>query len=153
MPGGGGRINGSDAALSILIAKVVPDFVQQYPGIELDLVVDNKLSDIIREGFDAGVGLYEDIPQDMVAVRISEEMRFLTVASPEYLRVSPPLSRPQHLLQHRCIRQRLPGGKRYAWEFSRGDEAFSLDVPGTLTLNNSQLMVKAACNSRGILCP
>lgn len=148
--GGTLRINGSDAALSLLSEKVVYSFMDRYPGIELDLVVDNKFSDIVGEGFDAGIRLYEDIPQDMVAVRISGEVRFLTVASPDYLRQAPPLTLPQHLLHHRCIRQRLPGGKRYAWEFAKGDDALSLDVPGRLMLNNSALMADAACLGQGV---
>lgn len=148
--GGTLRINGSDAALSLLSEKVIFRFMERYPGIELDLVVDNRLSDIVGESFDAGIRLYEDVPQDMVAVRISGQVRFLTVASPDYLKQAPPLSLPQHLLYHRCIRQRLPGGKRYAWEFVKGDEALSLDVPGKLTLNNSTLMAEAACLGQGV---
>ncbi|WP_338152348.1 LysR family transcriptional regulator [Winslowiella iniecta] len=151
MPGGTLRLNGSDAALSLLIDEVLPVFMRQYPAIELDLRVDNTLSDIVGEGYDAGIRLYEDIPQDMVAVRLSKKIRFLTVASVDYLQGAPELSVPQHLFHHRCIRQRLPGGKRYAWEFTKDDEALSLDVPGTLTLNNSRLMVEAACKGQGVV--
>lgn len=150
LQGGTLRINGSDAALGLLTEKIVFAFMARYPGIELDLVVDNRLTDIVAEGFDAGIRLYEDVPRDMVAVRISGPVRFLTVASPDYLQQAPPLSIPQHLLHHRCIRQRLPGGKRYAWEFSRGDEALSLDVPGRLMLNNSTLMAQAASLGEGV---
>lgn len=148
--GGTLRINGSDAALALLMEKVLMDFMARYPGIELDLVVDNRLSDIVAEGFDAGIRLYEDIPQDMVAVRLSGPVRFLTVASPAYLEQAPPLSTPQQLMQHRCIRQRLPSGKRYAWEYARGDEALSLAVPGRLMLNNSALMAQAASRGQGV---
>ena len=148
--GGSLRINGSDAALSLLTENIVFAFMARYPAIELDLVVDNRLTDIVAEGFDAGIRLYEDIPRDMVAVRISGPVRFITVASPDYLQQAPPLAVPQHLLHHRCIRQRLPSGKRYAWEFSRGDEALTLDVPGRLMLNNSMLMAQAASRGQGV---
>ena len=150
-PGGTLRINGSDAAIRLLMHHVIPDFTRQYPRIALDLTLDNALSDVVKQGFDAGIRLYEDIPQDMVAVRLSGAIRFLTLASPAYLAESAPLTVPQDLLQHRCIRQRLPGGKRYAWEFARDDAAFSLDVPGALTINSSQLMVEAACAGMGIV--
>lgn len=149
-PGGRLRINGNDAAISILMESVIPAFTAHYPGIELDLVTDNQLRDVIKEGFDAGVRLYEDIPQDMVAIRISGTIRFLTVASPDYLKASPPVRVPQDLAAHTCIRQRLPGGRRYAWEFIRDNSALSIDVPGALTLNNSQLMVDAARKGLGI---
>ncbi|BDH46022.1 transcriptional regulator [Salmonella enterica subsp. enterica serovar Choleraesuis] len=150
MQGGTLRINGSDAALKLLCENVVYAFMEQFPGIELDMVVDNAFSDIVSDGFDAGIRLYEDIPQDMVAIRVSGKIQFLTVASPEYLRQAPVLSTPGDLLHHRCIRQRLPGGRRYAWEFARGSEALSLDVPGQLTLNSSTLMAEAASRHQGV---
>ncbi|AHF76996.1 LysR family transcriptional regulator [Sodalis praecaptivus] len=149
-PAGTLRINGSEAAISILLAEVIPRFNQNFPGIELDLVADGTLSDVIQHGFDAGIRLREDIPQDRVAVRISQEVRFLAVASPAYLASHPPVLTPRDLLQQRCIRQRLPSGKRYAWEFMQKGDVFSLDVPGTLTLNSSPLMVEAAINGLGI---
>lgn len=149
-PGGTLRINGNDAAISILMDEVIPAFTAQYPSIELDLVIENRFGDVIKEGFDAGIRLYEDIPQDMVAVRISDKLRFLAVASPAYLQASPPLQVPQDLAAHSCIRHRLPGGKRYAWEFMRDNTALSIDVPGSLTLNHSQLMVDAARKGLGI---
>lgn len=150
VPTGSLRINGSEAALRLLMADIIPSFMQRYPGIELDLVTDNQLNDVIKDGFDAGIRLYEDISQDMVAVRVSSEIRFITVASSVYLRQSQPPNVPQDLYNHVCIRQRLPGGKRYAWEYIKGDVTLSLDVPGSLTLNNSQLMVEAACAGHGI---
>lgn len=149
-PAGTLRINGSEAAISILLADVLPRFGADFPGIELDLVADGALSDVIQQGFDAGIRLREDIPQDMVAVRISPTIRFLAVASPAYLASHPPVLTPQDLLHHHCIRQRLPSGKRYAWEFMRQGDIFSLDVPGTLTLNSSPLIVAAAVNAMGI---
>jgi DNA-binding transcriptional LysR family regulator len=122
----------------------------RYPGVSLDLVVDGRLVDIVAEGFDAGIRLAEDVPADMVAVRFGEDVRFLAVASPSYLRQHPAPASPDDLAHHQCIRQRLPSGKRYRWEFSRHGQSILLDVPGTLTLNSSPLMVDAAINGLGI---
>lgn len=144
------RISASDTAISLLLETVLPDFIQQKPGIEIDLVAQGQLVDIVEQGFDAGIRLVEDVPGDMVAIPLSGPLRFVTVASPGYLAGRPDIAHPQDLMQHRCLRQRLPGGKRYHWEYQQGDVQFELDVPGSLTLNNSALMVEAAVAGLGI---
>lgn len=144
------RINGGEEAIYLLLHTVVPAYQARYPGVELDLVVDGRLVDIVAEGFDAGIRLAEDVPADMVAVRFGEDVRFLAVASPDYLARHPAPVTPDELANHRCIRQRLPSGRRYRWEFARHGQSIALDVPGTLTLNSSPLMVDAALNGLGI---
>jgi DNA-binding transcriptional LysR family regulator len=86
----------------------------------------------------------------MVAVRLGADTRFLAVASPDYLNSFPAPRTPDDLQQHRCIRQRLPSGKRYRWEFMKHDQEITIDVPGTLTLDNNQLMVESAADGLGI---
>ncbi|MEN4871739.1 LysR family transcriptional regulator [Kosakonia cowanii] len=144
------RISASDTSIGLLLETVLPDFIQQKPGIEIDLVAQGQLVDIVEQGFDAGIRLVEDVPGDMIAIPLSGPLRFVTVASPAYLAGRPTISHPQDLMQHRCLRQRLPGGKRYHWEYQQGDAQFALDVPGSLTLNNSALMVEAAVAGLGI---
>ncbi|WP_312605985.1 LysR family transcriptional regulator [Kosakonia cowanii] len=144
------RISASDTAIGLLLETVLPDFIQQKPGIEIDLVAQGQLVDIVEQGFDAGIRLVEDVPGDMIAIPLSGPLRFVTVASPNYLAGRPTIAHPQDLMQHRCLRQRLPGGKRYHWEYQQGDAQFALDVPGSLTLNNSALMVDAAVAGLGI---
>lgn len=144
------RISASDTSIGLLLETVLPDFIQQKPGIEIDLVAQGQLVDIVEQGFDAGIRLVEDVPGDMIAIPLSGPLRFVTVASPGYLAGRPTIAHPQDLMQHRCLRQRLPGGKRYHWEYQQGDAQFALDVPGSLTLNNSALMVEAAVAGLGI---
>ena len=138
------RISASDAAISLLLEKVLPTFIQQTPGIDVDLVAQGQLVDIVAQGFDAGIRLIEDVPKDMVAIPLSGPMRFVTVASPDYLASRAKIEHPQDAMQHTCLRQRLPSGKRYHWEYQRHGQQFALDVPGSLTLDSSALMVEAA---------
>ena len=144
------RINGGENAIRLLLQTVVPEFLARYPGVELDLVADGRLVDIVQQGFDAGVRLGEAVPKDMVAVRLGPDMRFLAVASPEYLAAHPAPKTPDALMQHQCIRQRLPSGKRYRWEFLKRRQEVAMDVPGALTLDNNQLIVEAAMDGLGI---
>lgn len=144
------RINGSEGAIRLLLQDIVPEFMSRYPDVTLDLVAEGRLVDIVEQGFDAGIRLGEAMPQDMIAVRLSGDLRFLAVASPEYLATHPAPKTPDELVSHQCVRQRLPSGKRYRWEFSYRGQEVAVDVPGKLTLDNTQLMVEAAEKGLGI---
>ncbi|MDQ1081492.1 LysR family transcriptional regulator [Pseudoroseomonas cervicalis] len=149
-PAGPLRINANRSGAAWLLRHVVPDFLARHPAVELDLVSEGRLVDIVEHGFDAGVRLAESVPADMIAVPLGGEVRFLAVAAPSYLAAQPPIAAPEDLRHHRCIRQRLPSGKRYRWEFSRHGQDIALDVPGSLTLDDNDLMVRAASDGLGI---
>jgi DNA-binding transcriptional LysR family regulator len=149
-PRGRLRINANKGAARLLLREVVPRFLEKYPEVELDLVAEGRLVDIVGQGFDAGVRLGEAVPQDMIAIRIGGDMRFLAVASPAYLSGRIPPAKPDDLRHHRCICQRLPSGRRYRWEFAKHGEETSIDVPGALTLDDNDLMVEAAADGLGI---
>lgn len=144
------RINGSESAIAYLLEKIVPTFKQHYPNIKLDLVCDGKLSDIIAQGFDAGIRLGQAVPKDMIAIPMGPEIRFIAVASPQYLEKHPAPLTPNELHSHQCIRQRLPSGKRYHWEFYKNAQTIAVDVPGDISLDNNNLMVNAAVLGLGI---
>jgi DNA-binding transcriptional LysR family regulator len=149
-PSGTLRINVNDVAARMLLASVVPTFLERYPGMALDLVSEGRLVDIVEQGFDAGVRLEEAVPRDMVAVRMGGDARFVAIASPAYLAERTMPIVPEDLRRHRCIRHRLPSGKLYRWEFERRGQEVAIDVPGVLTLDSPGLMVDAALAGLGI---
>ena len=144
------RINANEGGARWLLQHVVEGFLHTHPHVTLDLVTEGRLVDIVAEGFDAGVRLAEAVPQDMIAVPFGGPIRFIAIASPGYLSQAGTPQTPQDLHQHRCICQRLPGGKRYRWEFMDHHKPLLVDVPGNLCLDNSALMVEAAVKSLGI---
>lgn len=149
-PGGALRINTAEPTARWLLLHAVPVFLERYPDVSLDLFVENGLVDIVDGGFDAGVRLLEAVPQDMHVAPFGAPVRFMPVASPAYLKAHGAPRVPDDLLQHRCIRMRLQSGKIYRWEFVRQGQGFTLDVPGSLILNQTGLMVEAALAGRGI---
>ncbi|MFN3988179.1 MAG: LysR substrate-binding domain-containing protein [Rhodocyclaceae bacterium] len=144
------RINSNEPAARMLLRHVIPVFRQSFPDIEVDLVTEGRLVDIVAEGFDAGIRLGENVPQDMVAVRFGPPIRFLAVASPAYLASSPAPQTPDGLNRHTCICHRLPSGKRYRWEFEKDGEEVAIEVHGSLTLDHLALMAEAASAGMGI---
>ncbi len=149
-PSGTLRINANENAARLLMKAVVPRFLARFPGMALDLVADGRFVDIVEQGFDAGVRLGEAIPRDMVAVRIGDDLRFVVVAAPSYLAARGAPVTPEDLPLHACIRQRLPSGKRYRWEFQKRGQEMAIDVPGVLTLDHNGLMVEAAADGLGL---
>ncbi|SFB13067.1 LysR substrate binding domain-containing protein [Pseudomonas sp. NFIX10] len=128
----------------------LPTFLQRFPQMSVDLVTDGRLVDVVADGFDAGIRLGESIPQDMIAVPIGPDIRFITVASPDYLKThSYPLT-PDDLLRHPCIGIRMPSGKPYRWEFEKHGQSLVIDPKGQLTLDNPEIMADAAISGLGI---
>ncbi|MGV0908585.1 LysR family transcriptional regulator [Martelella sp. FOR1707] len=149
-PSGMLRINANKSGARILLDTVVPRFLDRYPAVELDLVSEGRLVDIVEQGFDAGVRLLEAIPQDMVAVTFGGDVRFVAAAAPSYMEDKTVPKTPDDLHGHACIRQRLPSGKRYRWEFSKRGAEIVVDVPGNLSLDDNDLLVQAAVDGIGI---
>jgi DNA-binding transcriptional LysR family regulator len=150
IPTGTLRINASETAARLLLRSAVPIFLSRYPGMSLDLVTEGRLVDIVAEGFDAGVRLGEALAQDMIAVSFGGDVRFVVVASAGYLDRHQAPRVPDDLKVHRCIRNRLPSGKLYRWEFEKHGQEVTVDVPGALTLDRIELMTEAAADGLGI---
>ncbi len=149
-PSGTLRINAGEIAARLLLRAVVPIFLSRFPEMSLDLVTEGRLVDIVAGEFDAGFRLGEAVPRDMISVRFGGETRFVAVASPDYLAAREAPRTPDDLKQHACIRVRLPSGKPFRWEFAKHGQELAVDVPGTLTLDHTELMTEAAAAGLGI---
>ncbi len=149
-PSGTLRINAGEIAARLLLRAVVPIFLSRFPEMSLDLVTEGRLVDIVAGEFDAGFRLGEAVPRDMISVRFGGETRFVAVASPDYLAAREAPRTPDDLKQHACIRVRLPSGKPFRWEFAKHGQELAVDVPGSLTLDHTELMTEAAAAGLGI---
>jgi DNA-binding transcriptional LysR family regulator len=149
-PSGSIRISAAESGARILIQQVLPQFAKEYPDIHIEFVVDTRLVDIVRDGFDAGIRVFDDVPKDMIAVRFGPDMRFAAVASPEYVAKHGAPKSAADLMYHRCIRFRFESGALYKWELRRNTRESALDVQGPVTLGNVNLMIEAARAGIGI---
>jgi DNA-binding transcriptional LysR family regulator len=149
-PAGLLRINTSTGAARQVMGPILLEYLRRYPDMILDIVTENRLIDIVVEGFDAGFRLAELVPQDMIAIPVGPELRFAVVATPGYFAAHGTPGNPSDLLAHRLIRMRLPSGAIYRWEFERHGEAIEIDAPGPLILDEPNLMIDAARAGVGI---
>ena len=87
----------------------------------------------------------------MIAVRIGPQLRWLAVASREYLSTRPVPVTPHHLAEQQCINQRLPSlGGFWAWEFEKDGRELKVRVEGQLAFNRIDLIRQAALAGFGI---
>ena len=149
-PSGSIRVSASESAARPLVQHVLPGFLATYPDIHVEFVVDTRLVDIVAEGFDAGIRVLQDVPHDMIATRFGPDMRFIAVASPDYVARHGKPEAPHDLAQHRCIRFRFESGALYRWDLEYRGKSASVDVDGPMTLGNLNLMVEAALAGIGI---
>ena len=152
-PSGTVRINLPKLAAHSVLASAFGRFARAYPEVRLEVTVDDGLTDIVAGGFDAGVRPGERLQRDMVAVRITPDLRTAVVGSPAYFATrSAPLT-PENLQDHACINYRWSGsGALYRWPFAREGEAFDVQVEGPLTLNDTDLILAAALDGVGLAC-
>ncbi|NOK08163.1 LysR family transcriptional regulator [Corallococcus exercitus] len=139
------------AAVPLLITPVLPSFQARYPRVEVDIVVEQRLVDIVAEGYDAGVRLSETIERDMVQARLTDAFRFVAVGAPAYLEKHGVPERPEDLLQHKCIVLRSQTtGTPYAWEFERGSRTWRIPVQGSVATNDEMTGVAFAAAGLGL---
>lgn len=140
------------AAVSVLwpvLERLLPD----YPDIQVEVSISSGLTDIVAERFDAGIRLGEQVAKDMIAVRISPELRMAVVGAPAYFEKHPRPIVPQDLSSHQCINLRmLSSGGLYAWELEKDGRELKVRVDGQLTFNDSQVMLEAAKSGIGLAC-
>ncbi|ESX05383.1 transcriptional regulator [Mesorhizobium sp. LSJC268A00] len=150
-PAGSLRINVPRVAAVRFIGPILGDFQRAYPDIALTVIVDDTLTDIVRGRFDAGIRLGERLEKDMVAVKLSGDLQMAAVAAPVYLENRAIPRHPQELHQHQCIKFQWPGGGNlYRWEFARGKRSLEIAVEGSLTVNDTELMLNAALGGAGV---
>jgi len=145
------RITASEHSATSILAPALAKLLPNYPYINVEVNVDHGLTDIVAERFDAGVRLGERVAKDMIAVRISPDLRWLVVGAPSYFaRHAQPLM-PQELTAHNCINIRFPThGSLFAWDFEKDGHELKVRVEGQLTFNSLALRLDAALSGLGL---
>ncbi|QPC89495.1 LysR family transcriptional regulator [Mesorhizobium sp. INR15] len=149
-PAGNLRLTVPRTAAHLALTPRLGAFASAYPDIVLEIVIEDRFTDVVEGGFDAGVRLGESLQRDMIAVRIGPDIRGAVVATPSYFNAMPRPRHPRDLLQHRCIRFRFSSGVLYHWEFEKDGEEIELPVHGPLILDEDHLVANAALDGAGI---
>lgn len=150
-PAGKLRITAGEHAAITVLQPVLSKLLPENPDLDIEVIVDYGLTDIVAEGYDAGVRLGEQVAKDMIAVRVGPDMRMAVVGSPEYFSRHPRPKTPHDLTQHNCITIRLPTyGGIFAWEFEKKGKELKVRVEGQLVFNNIAMRLDAALKGLGL---
>ena len=149
-PAGRVRLLVPRLAASTVIAPKLGEFARDYPDVVLEITTDDSRLDIVAEGFDAGIHFGEYIEKDMIAVRVSADLKPVIVGSPSYLNSHGRPKLPRDLLRHRCINFRHGDTGLYRWEFEKGKKSLSIRVDGPLIVDDLELVIRAALDDVGL---
>ena len=150
-PAGTVRIVAPDYAINNILWPKLKTFLPKYPDIKIELLLDNGLTDIITERYDAGVRMGEQLAKDMISARIGPDFRFCVVGARSYFANRTIPEKPQDLMQHDCINYRFPSsGALYVWEFEENSREIKVRVDGQLVFNNIFHVLDAALAGRGL---
>ena len=138
------------AARLILLPKLTA-FSQAFPDIELDITCSNDTIDLIAGQFDAGIHIGEFIQRDMIAVKVSRDMRLAVVGSPAYFKSRKIPKSPGDLKEHLCIALRLRKSGVYRWEFEKGRRSLTVNPRGPLTFSDSDFAIQATLEGAGLM--
>ncbi|MGK3982390.1 LysR family transcriptional regulator [Sorangium sp. So ce136] len=149
-PAGLLRLTVPRMAVPFVIEPVLPHFRRAHPGVDVEISVDNTFVDLAETGFDAGVRIGEALSKDMIAVRLTADLRWVVVGAPAYFAAHGRPEVPEDLLAHACIRYRFQSAALYRWEFARDGREIAVDAPGAITVNDGELALSLAREGLGL---
>ncbi|MCH2340203.1 LysR family transcriptional regulator [Pseudomonas sp. NPDC047963] len=150
-PAGKLRITAGEHAAITRLQPVLATLLPDNSDLSIEVIVDYGLTDIVAEGYDAGVRLGQQVAKDMIAMRIGPDMRMAVVGSPGYFARHPQPVIPRDLMQHNCINIRMPTyGGIFPWEFEKNGEELKVRVEGQLVFNNIAMRLEAALQGLGL---
>ncbi|KAA0701075.1 LysR family transcriptional regulator [Neorhizobium sp. P12A] len=151
-PSGTVRITAGKHAAVSLVTPILPSFHRDYPDIRVELIVGDRLEDIVASRFDAGIRFGERIDKDMVGIRIGPDIRAAVVGAPSYFAQHPPPKNLQDLANHDCVTYYMTSaGGPYWWEFEEDGRDVEVKVSGSFMVNDSDMMIAAALAGSGLV--
>lgn len=129
-------------------APLIADFLQNHPGITLDLVMDDRAVDLVDSGFDMAIraGKLED--SSLISRRLTD-VRSVIVASPNYLIAHESIKQPEDLLHHNCLHYTYSRDPM-EWVFHGPLGEKKVKTKGSLGINNSQALCTALVDGLGV---
>lgn len=150
-PAGLLRINAPVALGQFHVNALVQEFLRLYPGISVELILNDRFVDLVEEGVDVALRLGAELPPNVIGRHLAVVPRFF-VASPAYLERRGTPRDPNELASHDFV--------RFAWspgntiDLYRSDETLRVATNSRYRANNALAIREALALGSGIgLCP
>ncbi len=131
-----------------MLAPLMPEFLLRHPGIEIDLLLEDRLMDIAYERIDIALRMTSSVAPGLTVTPVAR-MDSIICAAPHYLTNSPATVHPQDLAQHPCMSYWRENADD-AWRLVRGDETQTVRVHGRYHANNVDAAASAAVAGLGM---
>lgn len=132
----------------VWLAPLLPGFLDAYPDVSVRLTLVDNTIDLIDEGVDLAIRISRELAPGLAA-RPLGKMRYVLVATPDYLQQSGCPAEPDDLTAHRCIYLGY-GSFGDHWSMQKGKQHCNVQIPARLTINNSAAILAAALTGGGI---
>lgn len=147
-PQGNLRLSMPKAVGHLLIHPFIPEFLRQYPEINVEMMLEDRYMDLLDDRFDLAIRVTTEPPRDMVGRKLLD-IEHVICASPEYLSQHEPIEHPHQLRQHSCI-YLGEQPKDHQWTFHQGSQNITVEVTGRYAANHTQVRLDAAKQGLGI---
>lgn len=135
-----------------LLPDLLARFLRLYPGVNIEVVVENTFIDVNAGGYDAGVRYEESLAKDMIAVPIGpRRQRFVAAAAPRYLAERGTPTQPAELLDHELLGHRFESGKVGVFEFEKDGRVVRVPPQGQMLTSSHDLKIRSAINGLGVV--
>lgn len=151
-PTGPLRLTMPRAPFELLVAPMLANFSTTFPDVELEIAVEARLVDIVKEGYDGGVRYGNRLDNDMVAVPLAPRSEAILAAAPAYLEERGVPSRPDDLLHHRAIMCRSQStGMALPWKLESAGEAVQISPPAAMIVHDLASQITLSARGLGIV--
>jgi DNA-binding transcriptional LysR family regulator len=144
------RVNVDGGIGQFVLPPRLQPFLAKHPDLSVEMVVRDRMGDLVREGFDVSIRFGRPEPSALKS-RLLMRTRVVTCASPAYLARHAMPRRPRDVEKHQCVLMRDSStGSHFRWEFVRGKKAVPVNASGQLTVNEIGSLLAACLGGQGI---
>jgi DNA-binding transcriptional LysR family regulator len=136
VPSGLLRVTAPVSLTLLALSPAIPAFLARHPELSLDLNLDDRRVDIVKEGYDVAIRGSDRIEESSLVARKLLTLDHVVCASPDYFRQRGQPRRPEDLRHHDCVQFTL-SGHADDWEFRQGEETVRVPVDGRYKVTSS----------------
>lgn len=145
-PGGLLRLTAPAEFGALFAAPVVNAFLRAHPAMSVELLLFDRLADLLEEGLDLAIRIGPLPDSEMVATRLGET-RFVTCVSPELLRRTGPIRHPSRLREIPCVGFHPPGR---VWSFQEAGAPLTVEIAAVFSTNQARAARLACVEGLGV---
>jgi DNA-binding transcriptional LysR family regulator len=136
--------------MELLVGPVLVSFRRAHPDFLLEIIAEDRLSDLVAQRYDAVIRRGELLEQDMIARRLSGDDHLVLVGSEAYLARCDRFVHPRELLPHRIVIRRPRSGAMLPWSLNRTGETAKIQGKASLVVEGAIAARQYAIDGLGI---